>query len=102
MGKQVADNRGPHIQLEVHRHPTGELYCVHKPIHYPVRIRKEYIPVGLELKYPKKWEKWRAEELVVGSRMADLQQIIQQAQADLEELLPLWEGIQKRKEESEG
>ena len=92
MGEQVANNREMQEIMYLHQ-KDGKWYILSEP-KSPGLVKKEYIPIGNRLVYPKKWGRKKAAEVLLGYLIDDNEKICKSAKDRLEVLYKL-------KEESE-
>jgi hypothetical protein len=92
MGEQVANNREMQEVMYLHQ-SEGKWYILSEP-KSPGLVKKEYIPIGNRLVYPKKWGRKKAAEVLLGYLIDDNEKICKSAKDRLEVLYKL-------KEESE-
>ena len=91
MGEQVANNRETQEVMYLHE-KDGVWYILSEP-KSPGLVRKEYIPMGNRLVYPKKWGRKRAAEVLLNSLIEDNERICQVAKEKLEILVKLKEEV---------
>jgi hypothetical protein len=87
MGEQVANNRETQEVMYLHE-KDGVWYILSEP-KSPGLVKKEYIPMGNRLVYPKKWGRKRAAEVLLSSLIEDNERICQVAKEKLEILVKL-------------
>ena len=63
MGTQVANNRETQEVMYLHQ-DKGKWYIISEP-KSPGLVKKEYIPIGNRLVYPKKWGRKKAAEVLL-------------------------------------
>jgi hypothetical protein len=63
MGEQVANNREMQEVMYLHQ-KDGKWYILSEP-KSPGLVKKEYVPMGNKLVYPKKWGRKRAAEVLI-------------------------------------
>jgi len=91
MGEQVANNRETQEVMYLHEE-KGKWYILSEP-KSPGLVKKEYIPMGNRLVYPKKWGRKRAAEVLLSSLIEDNERICQVAKEKLEILVKLKEEV---------
>jgi len=91
MGEQVANNRETQEVMYL-RERDGVWYILSEP-KSPGLVKKEYIPMGNRLVYPKKWGRKRAAEVLLSSLIEDNERICQVAKEKLEILVKLKEEV---------
>ena len=84
MGEQVANNREMQEVMYLH-HKDGKWYILSEP-KSPGLVKKEYIPIGNRLVYPKKWGRKKAAEVLLGALISDSEKVYEQANHRLEYL----------------
>lgn len=89
MGEQVANNREMQEVMYLH-HNEGKWYILSEP-KSPGLVKKEYIPMGNRLVYPKKWGRKKAAEVLLSHLIDDNEKICQTAKERLEVLYKLKE-----------
>ena len=89
MGEQVANNREMQEVMYLHE-DGGKWYILSEP-KSPGLVKKEYIPMGNRLVYPKKWGRKKAAEVLLQHLISDNEKICQTAQARLDVLYKLKE-----------
>ena len=87
MGEQVANNRETQEVMYLHE-KDGVWYILSEP-KSPGLVKKEYIPMGNRLVYPKKWGRKMAAEVLLSSLIEDNERICQVAKEKLEILVKL-------------
>lgn len=87
MGKQVANNREMQEVMYLHQ-KDGKWYILSEP-KSPGLVKKEYLPIGNRLVYPKKWGRKRAAEVLLGALITDSEKVCEQANQRLEYLREL-------------
>ena len=87
MGEQVANNRETQEVMYLHE-KDGVWYILSEP-KSPGLVKKEYIPMGNRLVYPKKWGRKKAAEVLLSSLIEDNERICQVAKEKLEILVKL-------------
>ena len=91
MGEQVANNRETQEVMYLHE-KDGVWYILSEP-KSPGLVKKEYIPMGNRLVYPKKWGRKKAAEVLLRSLIEDNERICQVAKEKLEILVKLKEEV---------
>lgn len=89
MGEQVANNRETQEVMYLHE-KDGVWYILSEP-KSPGLVKKEYIPMGNRLVYPKKWGRKKAAEVLLSHLIEDNERICQSAKDRLEILNKLKE-----------
>jgi hypothetical protein len=84
MGEQVANNREMQEVMYLHQ-DDGKWYILSEP-KSPGLVKKEYIPIGNRLVYPKKWGRKKAAEVLLGALITDSEKVCEQANQRLEYL----------------
>jgi len=84
MGSQVANNREMQEVMFLHEE-EGKWYILSEP-KSPGLIKKEYIPIGNRLVYPKKWGRKKAAEVLLSHLILENEKICEVAQSRLEYL----------------
>jgi hypothetical protein len=84
MGSQVANNREMQEVMFLHEE-EGKWYILSEP-KSPGLIKKEYIPIGNRLVYPKKWGRKKAAEVLLSHLISENEKICEVAQSRLEYL----------------
>ena len=84
MGEQVANNREMQEVMYLH-HKDGKWYILSEP-KSPGLVKKEYLPIGNRLVYPKKWGRKRAAEVLLNALITDSEKVYEQANQRLEYL----------------
>jgi hypothetical protein len=69
MGTQVANNRETQEVMYLHE-KDGKWYIISEP-KSPGLVKKEYIPIGNRLVYPKKWGRKKAAEVLLNHLIDD-------------------------------
>lgn len=87
MGEQVANNREMQEVMYL-RQDKGKWYILSEP-KSPGLVKKEYLPIGNRLVYPKKWGRKRAAELLLGHLISENKKICEVANKRLEYLQTL-------------
>jgi hypothetical protein len=91
MGEQVANNREMQEVMYLHNE-NGKWYILSEP-KSPGLVKKEYIPMGNRLVYPKKWGRKRAAEVLLNHMITDNEEICRKANERLEYLNSLKEEV---------
>jgi hypothetical protein len=91
MGEQVANNRETQEVMYLHEE-KGKWYILSEP-KSPGLVKKEYIPMGNRLVYPKKWGRKRAAEVLLNHMITDNEEICRKANERLKYLYTLKEDI---------
>ena len=89
MGEQVANNREMQEVMYL-REEEGKWYILSEP-KSPGLVKREYIPMGNRLVYPKKWGRKKAAEVLLSSLIEDNEKIKYSAMERLEVLYKLKE-----------
>jgi hypothetical protein len=87
MGNQVANNREMQEVMFLHEE-DGKWYILSEP-KSPGLIKKEYIPIGNRLVYPKKWGRKKAAEVLLNHLVSENEKICDAAQERLTYLTSL-------------
>ena len=87
MGNQVANNREMQEVMFLHEE-EGKWYILSEP-KSPGLIKKEYIPIGNRLVYPKKWGRKKAAEVLLNHLVSENEKICDAAQERLTYLTSL-------------
>jgi hypothetical protein len=87
MGSQVANNREMQEVMFLHEE-DGKWYILSEP-KSPGLIKKEYIPIGNRLVYPKKWGRKKAAEVLLNHLVSENEKICDAAQERLTYLTSL-------------
>ena len=69
MGEQVANNRETQEVMYLHQ-DDGKWYILSEP-KSPGLVKKEYVPIGNRLVYPKKWGRKKAAEVLLQNLIED-------------------------------
>ena len=69
MGEQVANNRETQEVMYLHEE-KGKWYILSEP-KSPGLVKKEYVPIGNRLVYPKKWGRKKAAEVLLSHLIDD-------------------------------
>jgi len=91
MGSQVANNREMQEVMFLHEE-GGKWYILSEP-KSPGLIKKEYLPIGNRLVYPKKWGRKKAAEVLLNHLISENEKICEAAQERLTYLNELKEGV---------
>jgi hypothetical protein len=91
MGEQVANNRETQEVMYLHE-KDGVWYILSEP-KSPGLVKKEYIPVGNRLVYPKKWGRKKAAEVFIQHLINDSEEVKRNAEEKLNILVKLKEEI---------
>jgi hypothetical protein len=84
MGEQVANNREMQMVMYLH-FDKGKWYILSEP-KSPGLVKKEYLPIGNRLVYPKKWGRKRAAEVLLHFLIGENKKICEVANSRLEYL----------------
>ena len=84
MGEQVANNREVQEVMYLHEE-SGKWYILSEP-KSPGLVKKEYLPIGNRLVYPKKWGRKKAAEHLLQHLISDSEKVCEQANQRLEVL----------------
>ena len=87
MGEQVANNREMQMVMYL-RFENDKWYILSEPKSSGL-VKKEYIPIGNRLVYPKKWGRKKAAEVLLQSLIDDNERTKLQAEERLEYLYKL-------------
>ena len=87
MGEQVANNREMQEVMYLHQ-SEGKWYILSEP-KSPGLVKKEYIPIGNRLVYPKKWGRKKAASVLLEYLIDDNEKIKVSAMERLEVLYKL-------------
>jgi len=87
MGEQVANNREMQMVMYL-RFENDKWYILSEPKSSGL-VKKEYIPIGNRLVYPKKWGRKKAAEVLLQSLIDDNERTKSQAEERLEYLYKL-------------
>ena len=87
MGEQVANNREMQEVMYLHQ-SEGKWYILSEP-KSPGLVKKEYIPIGNRLVYPKKWGRKKAASVLLDYLIDDNEKIKDSAIERLEVLYKL-------------
>ena len=93
MGEQVANNREMQEVMYLHQ-DKGKWYILSEP-KSPGLVKKEYIPMGNRLVYPKKWGRKKAAEVLLQHLIDDNEAVKSMAMKRLEYLYTLKEDVTK-------
>jgi|TARA_B110000971_G_scaffold133485_1_gene136596 hypothetical protein len=91
MGEQVANNREMQEVMFLHL-DKGKWYILSEP-KSPGLVKKEYLPIGNRLVYPKKWGRKKAAEVLLEALISDSTKVKNQAEERLEYLIKLNEEV---------
>ena len=91
MGEQVANNREQQEVMYL-RQKDGEWYILSEP-KSPGLVKKEYVPIGNKLVYPKKWGRKKAAEVFLHHLIDDNIKTRDTAENRLKILNQLWEDV---------
>ena len=69
MGEQVANNREAQEVMHLHQ-DNGKWYILSEP-KSPGLVKREYLPMGNRLVYPKKWGRKKAAEVLLNHLIKD-------------------------------
>ena len=83
----MANNREMQEVMYLHQ-KDGKWYILSEP-KSPGLVKKEYIPIGNRLVYPKKWGRKRAAEVLLTALITDSEKVCEQANQRLEYLREL-------------
>jgi len=84
MGEQVANNRETQEVMHLHQ-KDGKWYILSEP-KSPGLVKKEYLPIGNRLVYPKKWGRKKAATVLLNHLIRDNELIKELAEERLEYL----------------
>ena len=87
MGEQVANNRDMQMVMYLH-FENDKWYILSEPKSTGL-VKKEYIPIGNRLVYPKKWGRKKAAEVLLQHLINDNERTKSQAEERLEYLYKL-------------
>jgi len=73
MGEQVANNREMQMVMYLH-FDKGKWYILSEP-KSPGLVKKEYLPIGNRLVYPKKWGRKKAAEVLLKLLITDSEKV---------------------------
>ena len=93
MGEQVANNRETQEVMYLHEE-KGKWYILSEP-KSPGLVKKEYLPMGNRLVYPKKWGRKKAAEVLLNHMITDNEEICRKANERLKYLYTLKEDVIK-------
>lgn len=93
MGEQVANNREMQEVMYLHQ-KDGKWYILSEPKSSGL-VKKEYIPIGNRLVYPKKWGRKKAAEVLLQHLIDDNEAVKSMAEKRLEYLYSLKEDVNK-------
>ena len=91
MGEQVANNREMQEVMYL-RNEEGKWYILSEP-KSPGLVKKEYIPIGNRLVYPKKWGRKKAAEVLIQHLIDDNEAVKSMAEKRLQYLYSLKEDV---------
>ena len=91
MGEQVANNREMQEVMYLHQ-DDGKWYILSEP-KSPGLVKKEYLPIGNRLVYPKKWGRKKAAEVLLGALIEDSEKVCEKANERLSYLRTLSEEV---------
>ena len=74
MGEQVANNREMQMVMYLN-FDKGKWYILSEP-KSPGLVKKEYLPIGNRLVYPKKWGRKQAAEVLLGFQIDEVEKIL--------------------------
>jgi hypothetical protein len=95
MGEQVANNRETQEVMYLHEE-KGKWYILSEP-KSPGLVKKEYVPMGNRLVYPKKWGRKKAAEVLLSHLIDDNEKLCRTAKERLDILNKLKEETQSWK-----
>ena len=95
MGTQVANNRETQEVMYLHE-KDGKWYIISEP-KSPGLVKKEYIPIGNRLVYPKKWGRKKAAEVLLNHLIDDNEAVKATAENRLQYLYSLKEEVDEWK-----
>ena len=87
MGEQVANNR--EMQMVMYLHFENDKWYILSEPKSTGLVKKEYIPIGNRLVYPKKWGRKKAAEVLLQHLINDNERTKSQAEERLEYLYKL-------------
>ena len=93
MGEQVANNREMQMVMYLH-FDKGKWYILSEP-KSPGLVKKEYVPIGNRLVYPKKWGRKKAAEVLLNHLIEENKKICEVANERLEYLNELSKDVNK-------
>ena len=93
MGEQVANNREMQEVMYL-RQDNGKWYILSEP-KSPGLVKKEYLPIGNRLVYPKKWGRKRAAEVLLEALISDSEKVCEKANERLTYLRTLSEEVKE-------
>lgn len=93
MGQQVANNREMQEVMYLHQ-DKGKWYILSEP-KSPGLVKKEYLPIGNRLVYPKKWGRKKAAEVLLGALIDDSEKVCEKANERLSYLRTLSEEVKE-------
>ena len=91
MGTQVANNREAQEVMYLHQ-DKGKWYILSEP-KSPGLVKKEYVPIGNRLVYPKKWGRKKAAEVLLRHMISDNEAVKKMAEERLKYLYTLMEDV---------
>ena len=91
MGEQVANNRETQEVMYLHQ-KDGKWYILSEP-KSPGLVKKEYVPMGNRLVYPKKWGRKKAAEVLIQHLIDDNEAVKSMAEKRLQYLYSLKEDV---------
>tara|TARA_B110000503_G_C7005366_1_gene353338 strand:- start:305 stop:601 length:297 start_codon:yes stop_codon:yes gene_type:complete len=74
MGKQVANNKEMQEVMYL-RFDKGKWYILSEPKSLGL-VKKDYLPIGNRLVYPKKWGRKKAAEVLLGALISDSEGVL--------------------------
>ena len=93
MGQQVANNREMQMVMYLH-FDKGKWYILSEP-KSPGLVKKDYLPIGNRLVYPKKWGRKRAAEVLLMALISDSEKVCEKANERLTYLRTLSEEVKE-------
>ena len=91
MGEQVANNREMQEVMYL-RNEEGKWYILSEP-KSPGLVKREYVPIGNRLVYPKKWGRKKAAEVLIQHLIDDNEAVKNMAEKRLQYLYSLKEDV---------
>jgi len=91
MGNQVANNR--EMQEVMYLHQEDGKWYILSQAKSPGLVKKEYIPIGNRLVYPKKWGRKKAAEVLLSFHIEENEKICKSANERLEYLYSLRDDV---------
>ena len=91
MGEQVANNREEQKVMYLHL-DKGKWYILSE-LKSPGLVKKEYVPIGNRLVYPKKWGRKQAAEVLLGFQIDEVEKIVKVSNDRLKYLNDLKEEV---------